>query len=220
MTTLTKPKETPILFAPDLAQKVWEGSKTVTRRLVKPQPAEWITSMGFTAFTPPGHISGRGIYKDQGPGEKFFKNPFGGPGDLLWVRETWAIDSKFPEEDDILAPSEVHRVIYKGATVGHSPMAVATKWKPSIHMPKWACRTWLKIKSVRVERVRQIREEELAREGYALVVGIGPIETGQRAVSSRLPDFILSWNARYPGSWDRNEWCWRLEFERTEAPNV
>jgi hypothetical protein len=40
-----------------------------------------------------------------------------------------------------------------------------TRWRPSIHMPKWACRLWLKVLSVRVERVQEISLEDCAAEG-------------------------------------------------------
>ena len=42
---------------------------------------------GYTAFTPKGYISCRGVYAD-GYGEGFFKLPYQ-PGDILYVRETW-----------------------------------------------------------------------------------------------------------------------------------
>lgn len=76
----------PILFNTEMVRAILDGRKTCTRRIVKdgiPDDAMW----GYTAFTPKGYISCRGVYAD-GYGEGFFKLPYQ-PGDILYVRETW-----------------------------------------------------------------------------------------------------------------------------------
>lgn len=82
-------KEKPILFSTPMVQAILAGRKRMTRRVVVPQPPKWVEEMGWTAFTPKGHASGRGIFGEEGPAEKFFKMPYE-VGDRLWVRETWA----------------------------------------------------------------------------------------------------------------------------------
>src|SRR5690554_6919216 len=70
------------------------------------------------------------------------------PGDILWVRETW-------QHTKVL---NLHPV---DANYGYVYRADAQpwediegwKWKPSIFMPKEACRLWLKVTNVRVERL-------------------------------------------------------------------
>src|SRR5690348_12362489 len=82
-------RERPILFSAPMVRALLAGTKTQTRRAVTPQPPEWCTEFGYTAFTPTGSISGRGRYGNDGPAEKFFRCPYGIAGDRLWVRETW-----------------------------------------------------------------------------------------------------------------------------------
>ena len=73
--------------------------------------------------------------------DKIIHSPYGKPGDVLWVRETWS-------EDDC----EVMH--YRADCEGtHTEHGYKILWKPSIHMPKSACRLRLLVKSVRVERV-------------------------------------------------------------------
>ena len=80
----------PILFNTEMVRAISDGRKTCTRRIAKvfiPDDALW----GYTAFTPKGYISCRGLYAD-GYGEKFYKLPYQ-PGDILYVRETWGISN-------------------------------------------------------------------------------------------------------------------------------
>src|SRR5687767_4129390 len=72
-------KERPILFNGEMVRAILEGRKTQTRRIVKPQPARFNGRAG-------GEWIGWPI-NDRG---ELFQSPFGGPGDQLWVRETWA----------------------------------------------------------------------------------------------------------------------------------
>lgn len=57
-------KERPIIFSADMVRALLRGQKTVTRRLLKPQPP---VPLGFE-----------------------WRHSYGQPGDRLWVRETWA----------------------------------------------------------------------------------------------------------------------------------
>ena len=70
----------PILFNTEMVRAILDGRKTCTRRIAKgfiPDDALW----GYTAFTPKGYISCRGVYAD-GYGEGFYKLPYQ-PGDIL-----------------------------------------------------------------------------------------------------------------------------------------
>ena len=83
-------RELPILFNTEMVRAVLDGSKTQTRRPIKPQP-NWLEDPNW-AFEYGHH--GRAWYAWEGEypeeGSTHFKCPFGEPGDKLWVRETWA----------------------------------------------------------------------------------------------------------------------------------
>lgn len=133
--------------------------------------------------------------------------PYGKPGDRLWVRETWntgraayALNSGIILEEP--KPEPWMKVIYRATSHYGDDQP---PWRPSIHMPRWASRITLEITDVRVERIIDITSADCVVEGYP------PTERGEEPAKSR---FAKSWNATYPGSWDRNDWVWAIEFRR------
>lgn len=146
----------PILFSTPMVQAILEGRKTMTRRAVKPTPIEnenyhfeKLEKLGSNMF---GMIPNKGIEIDNrtiSPFNGIWKCPYE-VGDVLWVRETWQIrDSRKPKE-----------IFYKA-----SDDMTCAPWKPSIFMPKEACRIFLKIKSIKVEKLQDISEEDAKAEG-------------------------------------------------------
>jgi len=117
------------------------------------------------------------------------KSPYGGPGDRLWVRETWAACAAPIRKGHLhyRADGAVgHRMTTNGgdtwwSRTGHtygfadkSPLGVwvapPAKWTPSIHMPRWASRITLEITGVRVERLQDISESDAIAEGVTVHV--------------------------------------------------
>ena len=180
-----------------MVQAILEGRKTQTRRIMKPQPPEWIDNMGYTAFTPSGHISGRGYWKgvpgDEGLGEKFFKLKYGSVGDLLWVRETIST-----EDAD-------RKFIYKANELDiNDPFDYSiVRWKPSIHMPKAAARIWLEVLSVGVERIKDITDADAIAEGMLDISFPAPRY-----------QFIDAWKEIYgENAWFIDPWVYVVEFK-------
>ena len=159
----------PILFNTEMVRAILDGRKTCTRRIVKdgiPDDAMW----GYTAFTPKGYISCRGVYAD-GYSEGFYKLPYQ-PGDILYVRETWQYLYELDGNEQVIEdtgkyyyaatdtiPFDAY-VDENGVTHDYTP------WRPSIHMPKEAARIWLKVTDVRVERLQKIDEDGVWNEGF------------------------------------------------------
>ena len=194
----------PILFNTEMVRAILDGRKDATRRIVKgfiPDDAVW----GYTAFTPKGYISCRGTFAD-GYGEKFFKLPCE-QGDILYVRETW---KKAPNG------------YYYYEDWQRDDIADVTKWKPSIHMPKEAARIWLKVTDVRVERLQEITEVDIQKEGVE--VDLKECAGKFDFISELFLLFQRLWNSTIKKSdidrygWDANPWVWVIEFERCEKP--
>jgi hypothetical protein len=83
------------------------------------------------------------------------------------------------------------------------------RWKPSIHMPRWASRITLEITGVRVERLRAISEADAYREG--IPAWTDPAQTFNASV--RFGELWDSINGKRPGcAWADNPWVWVLEF--------
>lgn len=204
-------KERPILFSAPMVRAILEGRKTQTRRVVKPQP--------HSAHYPQ-HAEARGagwvwMAHDDRPTYTFatgdFRCPYGQPGERLWVRETWAkADSSLIDETFYRADGEVD-----GRQRAFSYVKREPRWRPSIHMPRWASRIDLEVTGVRVERLQDISEADAIAEGvepYRLPVH--PVREALRHVDG----FSVLWESiNGPGSWDANPWVWVVEFRRVKA---
>ncbi len=203
----------PILFNTEMVRAILDGRKVCTRRIVKgyiPKDAQF----GYTAFTPDGAISCRGLFETTGRpgyGEKFFKLPYQ-PGDILYVRETW---KKAPNG------------YYYYEDWQRNDIADVTKWKPSIRMPKEAARIWLKVTDVRVERLQKCGEGwclDIEKEGIVtpqspmLYVSDNEYHDALRAEFQKLWDSTIKKPDLDRYGWDANPWVWVIEFERCEKP--
>jgi hypothetical protein len=96
------------------------------------------------------------------------------------------------------------------------------KWRPSLHLPKWASRTWGTIASVRVERVQGVTEADAIAEGVEAhdcdgVTYYGELDKGH--VDPRV-EFRRLWDSLYTGelSWAANPWVWVVEWKKEEKP--
>ena len=222
-------KERPILFSAPMVRAILEGRKTVTRRAIKVQPH--IDASG-------NFCVGSSNYGQDGYGKpvtKHFVNgccPYGKPSDRLWVRETFAIESNRWADDPYSPPHKDGRPTqryednkwdqphYK-ATDAEPELwyddrdSPGCRWKPSIHMPRWACRILLEITDVRVERLQDITYEQAAAEG----VHRGPLrewcasDEGGACHKYPVSAFRDLWQS-VGGSWDANPWVWVVEFKR------
>ena len=200
-------KERPILFSGPLVRAILDGRKTVTRRVMKP---------------PPIYVPEKDAWvqvDNQGRGS--MRKPYGIPGDRLWVRETFRLDRKY----DTMSPSEAREhaiakvlpLVYETRADGERWIAMSPgdpgefrpgKWRPSIHMPRWASRIDLEVLSVRAERLWEITDgAEVLEEG---------VLTSSKDGFANLWDEI---NAKRDGgayAWARNPWVWRVEFRRID----
>ncbi|EPX3567578.1 hypothetical protein KUU66_17855 [Pseudomonas aeruginosa] len=222
-------KERPILFTGPMVRAILEGRKTVTRRVVKPQPD-----------FPGSMVDPNTPFKTLDAGlHARITCPYGEPGDRLWVRETWHVgkphDKTAPA--DILAPLLAEgrgiTVLYTAGgwqSVGPAgreepiypddqPLPDwAGKGRPSIHMPRWACRILLEITAVRVERLQDISEEQALAEG----VRGEPCDHARQACAdigcwgdTAKGAFGFLWESlNGEGSWAENPWVWVVEFKR------
>lgn len=193
-------KERPILFSAPMVQAILAGTKTQTRRIVKPQPDAWCGGTLCVQFTPDDQRLGR-----LG---KPILCPYGVPGDRLWVRETWAVSHVI----DHLKPREIQKgagIVYYTATENTGGMMQ----RPSIFMPRWASRITLEITDVRVERLQEISEEDALAEGAKpYLLPVHPARESLRYVEG----FAQLWEQiNGPGSWDANPWVWAINFRRT-----
>lgn len=235
-------KQRPILFSTGMVQAILEGRKTQTRRVVKPQPyidksdnfcwdgknfgqsIEGFPRIQAIASPVPSSVTKRVFC------------PYGAVGDVLWVRESWAETTNIERIHPW--PNRPHTqtgddsaIIYRAD--GHwqwldddGCMTDKTHWKPSIHMPRAACRLFLKITSVRVERLHDISEEDAKAEGVERSrSGDGRIVYKHYLKPKYGPSPVHSFQTLWEKingaeSWESNPWVWVVEFERIEKPKA
>lgn len=203
----------PILFNTAMVRATLDGRKSCTRRIVKPQQLVGILPDKCKNGTPEEFLKQKKLmfrpYCDMTDVELIntaYKAPYQ-PGDILYVRETW---------------KQAPNGYYYYEDWQRNDIADITKWKPSIHMPKDAARIWLKVTDVRVERLQEITELSVQKEG---------IEVDPKKCASEF-DFISElfllfqglWDSTIKKSdldcygWDANPYVFVIEFERCEKP--
>ena len=197
------PDKHPILFTPENVRAILEGRKTQTRRLVK--------------LTDAGRIKKPGSPKNWHPDDANAVQacPYGMRGDRLWVRETWAIgvstgNSWHSEDGRIKSIAEPHRYSRRYAADGTE--GFCGKWRPSIFMPRWACRLVLELTEVRVERLQECSEAD------AIAEGVKPCGHSSFHVDEHTCSYKKLWESiNGDGSWAKNPWVWVLTFKRVTA---
>ncbi len=217
-------KAKPILFNNDMVRAILDGRKTVTRRVVKPQPRE--IYHGGTLFEDDDALVA--LVESQNGRLEQNVSPYR-PGDILYVRETWA------------ELETVHRVPYwaykaDDQTLHHSSGENFERWHPSIHMPKEAARIFLRVTNVRVERLQDITDSECMAEGicswskdgklykYYLADEEGDYPDCEWSECPKTPQDAMQriWDSTIKKSdldrygWDANPWVWVIEFERID----
>lgn len=186
----------PILFNTDMVRAILEGRKTVTRRVVKPQPVGQPAQMGEDSCWP-------GCFASADD-ERVYRPPYQ-PGDILWVRETWA----HPSKEEIARGTDKNIFLYRADVP--SVLYAWDHWNPSIHMPREAARIFLRVTGVRVERLRDINLDPPGPKNQVVREGL-----------NYLCDFIAVWERtikpanRATNGWEANPWVWVIEFERAK----
>lgn len=208
--TATAVKERPILMSSPMVRAILDGRKTQTRRVCKPLVGA--TGVQDVYHRPDGQFIGLHLPRGAGVGVTLpFHCPYGCIGERLWVRESFCLATGPGGPDDVL-------VLYKANPEDH----VFDKWKPSIHMPRIACRITLEITDVRIERLQAISEEAARDEGCPgeNVKWSSPYIIGAHTDDGLLPSeqFRELWDSingkKHP--WTSNPWVWAITFKRQE----
>lgn len=191
----------PILFNAEMVRAILDGRKTCTRRLVRFLPGENPQWTGYIRD---------GLMLYNGKNEPCIRKAPYQPGDTLYVREIWG----YP-----IALNSDKQYVFRADEVAESGFKNDSHiWHPSIHMPKEAARIWLKVTSVRVERLQDITSEQICREGVEVEYPHALNGEEKRYAFSTL------WNSTVKKSdidtygWDANPWVWVIEFDRCEKP--
>ena len=183
-----RPIERPILFSGPMVRATLDGNKTQTRRVVDDECSE------------------------------LAKCPYGQPGDILWVRETWQ-RCRSTVYMDGTSP-----VAYRADGTGQGGRGpYGKRWRASVHMPRWASRLSLRIVDVRVEQVQSISEAAACAEGVEPIeCSVASFVFATERFKYRFRDsFKATWdslNAKRGYGWEANPWVWVITFEKEAKP--
>lgn len=200
-------KERPMIFNAEMVRAILDGRKTQTRRIMKPQPTPCTLQKG-------GHWWPSNVFKTMLHIEEEMQNgkggwgglvgdacPFGDVGDRIWVREAWARYN---------IGQDSHDMAYRATPPEDWPKE--GRWRPSIHMPRWASRITLEITGVRVERLASVSDDDAGKEGYPA----NPAPYG--GSMDKWLWFRQLWDSIYPDqSFKHNPWVWVIDFRLIEG---
>lgn len=241
----------PILYSTYMIFALLEDRKTKTRRVMKPQPDE--NGVSYMKNPPlPWVETNKNPWKpwlyDTVEGERIATNcPYGEIGDILWVREThyafghWIEVEKDGKTGLEFVDETVHRSLNyfyedsKPENVQKKRIIGSCAWykRPSIFMPKHACRIFLEVTNIRAEKLQDISEEDAKAEGV-LLHERGVKWLNYRDAKSKVTQFIYNCSTAKesfktlwitingfrdePTSWFANPYVWVIEFKKTERP--
>lgn len=216
-------KYTPILYSTPMVEAQLDDTKSMTRRTtgldgINENPDDWrhLPDYNQENIPRPAVKYDTGLYfiwerVNNNMDNWVVKCPYGNVGDVLWVRETFE-------------KIEKDKFRYKANDI--SSIAIG-KWKPNIHMPKIACRLFLEITNIRVERLQGISEVDAKKEG---VIRLNLYEKSNFDMYKDYHDdtlymptasgsFMSLWESiNGEKSWDANPWVWVIEFKRVDKP--
>ncbi len=218
-------KERPILFSAPMVRALLAGTKTQTRRLIKPQPIS-------NGFGPPDPVHDIPCHCDYYPPSAMLwpdeqggmlngdaGHPWHGV-DRLWVKETHVIDNpeyvaSYKAQPWLGMPDPGTAEVFYMATEKNPD--IFPRKRPSIFMPRWASRISLEITDVTAERLQKISEADAKAEG------VDAWQSENYRVANNIFDgyrlaYAELWNEiNGPGSWAKNPWVWVVSFRRVET---
>lgn len=192
----------PIIFSGPMVQALLAGRKSQTRRVLKPQPTGPVVY--HQTLT-----SGMCVGLEREP-------PYA-PGDRLYVREAHALvpATAYRMSQGVVQaidPEDMDRAcVYREGWERSQP----GKWRPSIHMPRWASRITLTVTEVRVQRLQEISAADSIAEGVECdtCTAMGQSACRGRGCFASIEAYRHLWNSLHgPDAWGANPWVVAVSF--------
>lgn len=226
----------PILFSDSMVRAILDGRKTETRRIVKIQsgPTEYPGAGGAQCV----QISGKNYWwnsQKSHPEHVLNACPYGQPGTRLWVREAWrpVVDKQLLDCIEYRADGARIKPDVPDDNTGFRFSSECDsdqgRWRPSIHLPRWASRLELEVQEVRVERLHEITDQGAIAEGVELEaypVRSSPtddylwrdyLNPGLSEPSARRSYQSLWASIHGEESWEKNPWVWVVVFAHLKS---
>lgn len=224
----------PVLFSAPMVRALLAGTKTQTRRMLKPQPPEWATfcqqpstlnilhqwvPSGLWAWSEEEQTPPRALrrWPIDAAGQHYWLRPKFAKGDRLWVRETWQGLSFGDYQPTKCSHCEV-RYAATDPCADLSTQARGYPWRPSIFMPRWASRITLTVTDAKVERLNDISGTDAIAEGAnvtteSTMTGLPMVKVAPGTYLSPVAWYHRLWDQiNGKGAWDQNPWVAAYTF--------
>ena len=224
----------PILFSTPMVQAILDGRKTMTRRVMKDctqfdiEESQLLENNGYNlTHNYKMSIESVGIFSTKEKLLNWFVAKYSKyqVGDVLWVRETGTYGRVVGESDEYgnsefwleqTQKEEDEKCIFYKADMDDAIREDISFedvfWKPSIFMPKEACRIFLRVTNVRVERLQDMPHDDVYAEGF-------PDDFYKKGGKNFRHWFVDLWNSiNGKGAWEANPYVFVYEFQRIEKP--
>lgn len=234
-----------IMYSKELLPLVFSGQKTVTRRVINPQPIKVVTELkehsGVKGYWIPYTSDNRLVNNNAGSR----KNDCGyypryHAGEIVYVKEAHYLYGHWLKNGLTKTSKQkwVFEALNNGVNIRYldNPPNHICKEKTEtgyfkrtpLFLPVWAARKYQKVLSVRAERLQEITEEDAKKEGASTF----PWWDGEHTLSKEpviapnfpscyLNGFAKLWdsiNSKRGYSWKSNPWLFRYEMQLVEKP--
>lgn len=214
----------PILFSGPMVRALLAGTKTQTRRILKPQPEQFpIDDKGTLCEVGVIHVEGDALPRIHHGRVITAQKLKYAVGDRLWVREAHAIVPRTAYRGSIgvgtIAQMEHPTDEYSAALFREGfDRSGRPLWRPSIHMPRWASRLTLTVTDVRVERLQDCSVADAIAEGirgneFEGWFDYRPGEKPRDFLVDPRQSYRTLWNnINGEGAWEANPWVAAYTF--------
>jgi len=193
-------KEKPILFKTDMVQAIIAKKKVQTRRITEPlkyinkNPDDW-------------ELEDNNRFANKKTGELMYDLTYE-EGQHLWVKETWHIERY--ENIDGGEGDRLETLAYRADGIDKP------YWKPSLFMPKRYARLWLRVTAVKFQRIQDISDYDIRKEGVDILLSGNYTEEDRRQIRYAWIKLWDSINAKRGYPWKMNPWVSIIHFVMAE----
>jgi hypothetical protein len=215
----TTVKCVPMLMNTDMVIASENLNKTETRRIVFGEKSKFnkYKNIQFIGELLNGNFLFEGNLYGTASKEKFEVSPKAKKGTILWIRETWQVTHwEHPTSENY---GYIHKSTENGLEWQNN--TENWTWKSSIFMPKQACKLFLEVTNVKLERLQDITAEDALKEGVKQYNKntFEDYEDANMFVDSAKKSFKTLWQSiNGPKSWDNNPFVFVYQFKKVDKP--
>lgn len=207
-----------ILFKADMIKAILEGRKTMTRRVIKPQPKIYYTNNAVNEamlnidYKKTTYFSFAGVFKRDVARYK--------KGEIIYVKETWCEVNEDCADNYI----QTKAIKYK---LDNNKLPAFYKWKSPLFMPECASRIKLQIEDVRVEQLNGISIDDCIAEGIKPTTFYKELDyncnrksldrlSGTKSLEYEINEFKELWDSinKPPYDWNSNPYVFVYSFKQ------